>query len=64
VTHAQIRRLEASYRRALGRADDAREKRDAGIRQAHDEGHSLRDLADVLGVSRQYIHKVMRAEQA
>jgi DNA-directed RNA polymerase sigma subunit (sigma70/sigma32) len=53
-----LQEAEAAYRKAASEAERARVARNAAILKALKAGYSLREIADVTGVSRTRIHQI------
>jgi DNA-binding CsgD family transcriptional regulator len=53
-----LQEAEAAYRKAASEAEEARKVRNAEILKALKAGYSLRQIADVTGISRTRIHQI------
>jgi hypothetical protein len=61
MTAGELRRADAAYRTAARRYEQAREARNATVRQALAEGWTHARIADTLGLSRGRINQIKDA---
>jgi hypothetical protein len=58
MTHAELRKAEARYQRAYGRAEEAREARNAAVRNALAEGMTHAQIAEATGLMRSRVGQI------
>ena len=61
MTPAELRKAEARYQRAYSRSEQARENRNAAVRQALAEGWSHARIAEATGLTRGRIGQIAMA---